>query len=363
MNRHRVTRYLSDPFLYRLMHEVREAGPIRSISVDLTHACNLRCTGCYFFAENMNARRAPDDPGFADFIARERARGTNYVTIIGGEPSLQLDRLKLLHDSFHVMTVTNGLRPIPRTDFENMPIAVSVWGDSETDRKLRGANKLDVFARALANYRDDPRVTWYFTVSAGSWHEIERVTERCIENGNYMSFNFYGDLAGIRGEHDHRAGFDRVRREIDRMIARYPERILLTSYLNQVISTGRMLGEAWGYDVCASITSDHPVNHERIHNGNLYNPHFRAYTPDLTTTRRCCVGEERDCSTCFDVWSHTAWVMLNLDKHLASFGDFTNWLTAVYLFYLANRIVDFDAGIRLLPEIHHRVSESLAREE
>ncbi|MDZ7362640.1 MAG: hypothetical protein ONB46_18230, partial [candidate division KSB1 bacterium] len=38
--------------------------------------------------------------------------------------------------------------------------------------------------------------------------------------------------------------------------------------------------------------------------------------------------------------------------------EFTNWLTTMYLFYLINRIVDFDEGIKLLPEIHRRTSQA-----
>jgi hypothetical protein len=49
--------------------------------------------------------------------------------------------------------------------------------------------------------------------------------------------------------------------------------------------------------------------------------------------------------------------MLNMRRHLGSKQEFTNWLTTMYLFYLMNRFVDFDAGISLLPEIHRRVRQ------
>ena len=178
-----------------------------------------------------------------------------------------------------------------------------------------------------------------------------------MANGNRVLFNFYGDLAGIGGDADHRLGFAEVRREIDRMIERYPERIWLSSYMSEVISTGRLYEDTWGHAVCSSVSADNPINQERLTNGKPYNPHFRAYNPDLTSTRRCCVGDERDCSTCFDVWAHTSWIMLNMRRHLSSKQEFTNWLTTMYLFYLMNRFVDFDAGISLLPEIHSRVRQ------
>ena len=45
----RLREYLEDPFLAKLYAEVRRAGALRPISVDLTHLCNIRCQGCYFF--------------------------------------------------------------------------------------------------------------------------------------------------------------------------------------------------------------------------------------------------------------------------------------------------------------------------
>ena len=139
------------------------------------------------------------------------------------------------------------------------------------------------------------------------------------------------------------------------MIERYPNRILMTSYFSKVVSTGRLYDEQWGYEVCTSITPDNEINKERITNGKPYNPHFRAYNADFQTTRRCCTGIDRNCDTCYDTWEHFSWVMLNMKKHLGSKQEFTNWLTTMYLFYVINRIVDFDGGIKLLPEIHNRV--------
>lgn len=350
----RLKDYLRDPFLNRLYAEIRRASPLKSISVDITHACNIRCVGCYFFAENLDRHKSPaDEAEFDAFIERERARGTNFVTVVGGEPTLVLGRLKKLHDSFWINVATNGLRKIPVAGYDNMPIGISVWGDHATDRRLRGAG-MDVFSRALENYRDDPRAFWYYTVTPGNAAEIESVVERCIANGNCVLFNFYGDLLGVGGDLDYRRGFAEARTAIDRMIARHPERILITSYFSNVVSTGILYDEQWGYDVCTSISSDNERNRQRIGNGRPYNPHFRAYNADWTTTRRCCTGEDRDCASCFDVWEHFSWVMLNMKRHLGSKQEFTNWLTTMYLFYLINRIVDFDEGRKLLPEIHRR---------
>jgi hypothetical protein len=352
-----IRQYLEDPTLQRMYDEIRAAGPLKSILLDITHICNLRCEGCYFFAESMDKYQAPlEESIFDEFLEQEKARGTNYVSIVGGEPSLILDRVKKIYDNFWMIVVSNGIHPIPYEGFEKMPIALSVWGSHATDTLLRGRGKQDVFAKALKNYRDDPRASWYYTTTPGRAHEIEAVVEECVQNGNYIGFNFYGDISAMGGDFDHRHGFAEVRRQIDRAIERYPDKVLSSSYVNLVVSTGTLHGEHWGFDTCCSLTFDHAGNLERLKNGKPYNPHFRAYYPDLKTTRRCCVGEARDCSNCFDVWAHMSWIMLDLEKHLASKQEFSNWLTTMYLFYLANRIVDFDRGIELLPEIHARTS-------
>jgi len=347
--------YLQDPFLNRLWREVRQAGSIKSISLDITHLCNLRCVGCYYFAEGMDNYPSPKDKAvFDDFIKKEKDRGTNFVTIVGGEPSLVLERIKKIYDNFKTSVATNGIRKIPVDGLENLPIGISLWGNHDTDRKLRGGDKINLFSKALKNYRNDPRAFWYYTVAPGHSKEIEAVVEQCIQNGNYVLFNYYSDLCNLGGKLDFRTGFENVQGEIDRMIDRYPGRILMTPYFNQVVSTSKLFDEHWGYKVCTNLSTNLKMNEERFQNGKPYNPHFRAYHADFTTTRRCCTGINRDCDSCFDTWEHFSWIMINLRKHLGSKREFSNWLTTVYLFYLINRIIDFGEGIQLLPEIQQQ---------
>jgi hypothetical protein len=304
----------------------------------------------------MDQYQAPkEEAAFDEFIEQEKARGTNFVTVLGGEPSLMPGRLKKMYDNFRMIVVTNGIRKIPYQGFENLPIAVSVWGDHETDTRLRGGGKVDVFAKGLQNYKDDPRAIWYYTTTPGNVHEFESVVEQIVNNGNYLGFNFYGDISGLGGDLDHRRGFDQVRREIERMIERHPHRILITSYLAQVIAAGKLYEDNWGFEVCCTLSNNIEKNQERFQNGRPYLPHFRAYNPDLKTTRGCCRSSAWDCENCFDTWAHISWIIVNVQKHLGSKEEFTNWLTTTYIFHLTGRIVDFEEGIKLLPEIHDRL--------
>ncbi|WP_025743862.1 radical SAM protein [Aquimarina pacifica] len=356
MAKQNLKEYLQDPFLNTLFQEIRQAGAVKSILVDITHTCNIRCEGCYFFAEDMDKMKAPkDEHVFDDFISQEKARGTNFVTVTGGEPSLKLPRLKKLHDNFNTTVVTNGLRKIPVEGFEDLPIGLSVWGDHETDTRLRGGGKIEVFKKALKNYKDDPRVMLYYTTTPGNAHEIESVVEQGVQNGLPILFSYYGDISNKGGDIDHNRGFGEVRSNIDKMIEKYPHMIMTSSYLSKVISTGMLYNEKWGYENCCSVSVDNDKNAEKLKNGKPFNPHFNAYNPDLASTRRCCIGEERDCDNCYDLWAHYSWIMLNMRKHLGSKQEFTNWLTSMYSFYLINRLVDFEKGMTYVAEMNKRI--------
>jgi len=335
----RLNTYLQDPFLKRLYDEIRFAGPLRSISVDLTHECNLRCKGCYFFEESMDSIHIPQEKDFDDFIKKEKSRGTNFITIVGGEPSLVIPRIKKIYDNFRTNIATNGLIRIPNKGLENLPIGISLWGKGETDSILRANGKRNLFGEALENYKNDPRAFWYYTVAPGYADEIEEVVNTCIENGNSVLFNYYSDLAGIGGKLDFKKGFQNVKSEIDRMIDLFPDKILMTPYFNHVIADGKLFDEDWGYNVCTNLSTNCESNSERLENGNPFNPHFRAYNADFVSTRRCCTGIDRSCDSCYDTWEHFSWIMVNMKKHLGSQLDFTNWLTTMYLFYYVNRMV------------------------
>lgn len=365
--RARIGEYLEDPLLARLQEEAMSAGPFVPITLDLTHVCQLRCDGCYFFSEQLDNSKAPrDEAVFLEFVERERARGTNFVTVIGGEPSLQLDRLRVLHENFRCTTVTNGLRRIPREGFEGMGIAVSVWGDHELDRELRGAGRIDVFARALRNYKDDPRVTFYFTVSNANASGIESAIDEIVDNGNLVAFSFYEDRANRGGEFDQAKGYARALREIHRAIDKHPAQVVTTAYMAEVAAGRRMLDLTWDYDTCPVVSSGYNPerdrwhgseewrlrNRERLSNGQPYYPGHRAIMPDLESVRRCAVGEESDCSQCHNAYARYVWVMLNRNRHTQTRQDFVNWVTSAWTFCLGTGAIDRERASEMLPAVH-----------
>ena len=87
-----VSSLLDDQWLerYRAISKLN----IRSSIYDVTNRCNLRCKGCFFFSsdEHKAAKEEMDVRQWEDFIDREMERGVNLAILIGGEPTLCLDR-------------------------------------------------------------------------------------------------------------------------------------------------------------------------------------------------------------------------------------------------------------------------------
>ncbi|MDH5610241.1 MAG: radical SAM protein, partial [Cyclobacteriaceae bacterium] len=260
-----ISDYLKDPFLNQLYQSIRNAGPIKSVSLDITHKCNLRCTGCYYFQEGMDVRVRPgDDRDLLNWVLNEKKRGTNFVTIVGGEPSLEIDRLRLLYRHFKLNVATNGLVRIPEEGLEDMPIGVAIWGNTKSDSQLRANGKRDLFSRALKNYKNDSRAFWYYTVAPGLAHEVYEVVERCIENGNRILFNYYSDLARKGTGYDFADGANALHEVIEDVMEKYPNKVLSMPYLHEVIMTGSLKGQQWGYDVCTNLSTDFKGNSHRL---------------------------------------------------------------------------------------------------
>lgn len=351
-----INKYLEDPLLQFMYSEVRKAGAIKSISLDLTSKCNLRCEGCYYFSDGMNTIvKEGSEADFDNLILNEKKRGTNFVTVVGGEPSLKIERLIKLSNNFKISVATNGQIKIPAQNLEDISIGVAVWGNQATDLRLRGNYQIDVFNNALKNFKNDPRAFFYYTVQPDKYDEIEEVTKLCIENGNRVLFNFFSeDNRNKTLYNDSVNNFEKVNQEIVKLIEKYPEQILLSSYVSQVVTSGTLYEEKWGHDVCPNFSIDNELNFTRMKNGNPYSPHFKSYNADFKSTRKCCTRLDDSCNNCYDVWQHFAWIIINLKKHLGSYEEFTNWLSTTYLFYLINRLVDQDAGFKLLAEIQKR---------
>ena len=305
----------------RLDRWVRVAGLMRRIRISeykVTNACNLRCKGCWFFEYELDKKtRDANDPGSLDaFLRRERARGVNTALVIGGEPSLFPERIAAFVEHMdHVTIGTNGLKRLPVAGFERVAVGIALFGGARLDDELRairpgGKRFAGLFETSLQNYRDDPRAFYLYAVTEDGADQIEETVKRIEDNGNRLNFGFYskyGDRDPLRIENG-----ERLLHEALRVKDRYPETVLSHPYYIETMVTGRSHWAEFGYDVCTTISVDHPAHAGRLANGNPVLPGFKAWAPDLETTNFCCTSGH--CDGCRDTHAVFSWLLANVSR-------------------------------------------------
>ncbi len=131
---------------------------IRSSIYDVTNRCNLRCKGCFFFSSGEHhVTEEADIKKWETFIDKEKERGVNLAILIGGEPTLCMDRVEAFYKRIPSYCATNGLIKVPRDKFPDMMVGISLWGGGEDEKILRGK---DTFSISSKNYEGDP-YTYY----------------------------------------------------------------------------------------------------------------------------------------------------------------------------------------------------------
>lgn len=317
-------------YLERFRVIKRLSRSVRASEYLLTNACNIRCDGCWFFGHDFdkNNREQTSVDRVRDFARAERDRGINYAIIIGGEPTLIPDRVAaFVEEMDHVTISTNGLRPLPMDGFERVAVQISLFGGGSLDDQLRaikpgGKRFTGLFDRALQHYRGDPRACFVFAITEDGLPYIEPTVRRIAENGNRVSLNFYSKYGAedpLRMENA-----PRLLDEALRVKQAHPEALLSHPYFIRALVTGQAHFGAFGYDVCPSISVDHPDHAERLRNGNPVLPKFNAWAADCETVNFCCTSGH--CGDCRDSQAILSWLMVNFDKFRGSAQELSTWI-------------------------------------
>ncbi|MCL1979720.1 MAG: radical SAM protein, partial [Proteobacteria bacterium] len=105
---------------------------LRESTYDMTHRCNIRCDGCYYFnGEKQFAAENNDPAAWHALMAAEKERGITFAVLAGAEPSLVPELCQICADTIPLGAIaTNGLKTIPREIDYN--IHISVWGNDAT---------------------------------------------------------------------------------------------------------------------------------------------------------------------------------------------------------------------------------------
>jgi organic radical activating enzyme len=306
---------------------------IRSSIYDLTNRCNLRCKGCFFFSSgehHVTEEMAIEK--WEQFIDQEKARGVNLAILIGGEPTLCMDRLAAFYKRLPTYCATNGLIKVPRDQFPDMMVGISLWGGGEDEKVLRGK---DTFAISSKNYEGDSCAYYLYTVTPKQVGRIESVIKRIADVGLKVHLQLLSNDESVDGFYWRQGELDDLRLEMDAMLDRYPQTVISSKYYHEVITTGMMLGRRFGWQECPSVTES--LDNRKPPTRRLI--HFYRWAADLHTVHRCCTSATRDCSTCKDGAAHMSWIMVNKRAHMNTTRDFQNWIEVYEMFAKLYRLI------------------------
>ena len=307
---------------------------IRSSIYDVTNRCNLRCKGCFFFSsgEHRVGDEENDLGKWEAFIDREMARGVNLAILIGGEPTLCLDRVEAFYKRLPTFCATNGLIKVPRDRFPDLMVGISLWGDSDDETILRGK---DTFKISSSNYQGDPNAYYLYTITPKQLGKTEAIIRKIRDVGLKVHMQLLSNDEGVDGFSWKPEELVAVRDEMDAMLDAYPETVISSKYYHEVITTGKMLGRSFGWMECPSVTD--PLDHREPRPKRLIG--FIRWSSDLQAMHRCCTSETRDCTTCKDGAAHMSWVMVNKRAHIKTTKDLQNWIEVYEMFAKLYRFI------------------------
>jgi hypothetical protein len=317
-------------YLERFRKVTALSRKVRSSEYLLTNACNIRCEGCWFFEHEFDkgTTELKSVDGVRAFAQRERERGVTYAIIIGGEPTLIPDRVAAFVDVMDYVTIsTNGLRRLPREGFENVAVQISLFGGGKLDDELRGikpggARFTGLFHESLRNYEGDRRACFVYAITEDGVDYIEDAVRRIHENGNRVSLNFYSKYH--RDEPLRMQNASRLVDEALRVKELYPDTLLSHPYFIHAIVTGESHWGNFSYEVCPSLSVDHPAHADRLANGNPFLPRFNAWAADCKTVNFCCTSGH--CEDCRDSQAVLSWLLVSLDRFRESGERLKTWI-------------------------------------
>ncbi len=307
---------------------------IRSSIYDVTDRCNLRCKGCFFFSsgEHKAASEEKDISKWHTFVESEMDRGVNLAILIGGEPTLCPDRIEAFYRRLPTFCATNGIIKVDRQRFPDLMVGVSLWGDEEDEKILRGR---DTFAISSANYSGVPNAYYLYTITPTQLGRTEKIIRKIRDVGLKVHMQLLSNDEAVDGFSWKPEELTAVGMEMDAMLEAYPETVISSKYYHRIITTGTLLGRPFGWMECPSVTET--IDKRTPRPKRLTN--FIRWASDLKTMHRCCTSETRDCSTCKDGAAHMSWVMVNKRVHMNTSRDLQNWIEVYEMFAKLYRFI------------------------
>jgi hypothetical protein len=309
------------------------SSTVRASEYHLTNACNIRCKGCWFFVQefdklgNKSQKEVADPSALDAFVRRECERGVNTALLIGGEPTMVPRRVAVYVEHMKNVSVsTNGLLALEKEGFEDVSVAITLFGGLRSDDALRairpsGTSFSGLFQTALRNYRNDERAFFIYGVAPQHVGEIRPTIERIVDNGNIVSFNYYHDY---RLAAEYPKEVSALLNELLELKEDYPKQIASHPYHIRALVEGEAHFGRFGYESCPSVSVDSEANKGRLSNGKKYLPKFNTWAADLKTVLKCCTSGE--CESCRDSQAVYSWLLVNVRHFFSSPELLATWV-------------------------------------
>mgnify|MGYP003564612186 CR=1 FL=1 len=305
---------------------------VRTSEYHITNLCNLRCKGCWYynyeFDKIIDSKISQEQ--LVEFVLKEKKRKINSALLIGGEPTLVLDRIKVFVNLMQYVTIsTNGLKQFPHEDFENVTVAVSLFEGGPCDDEIRGQRSngkriQGLFDKVLSNYKNDKRVVFIYAVSEAGIDYIEETVKRIYQNGNKVSFNYYSYYGNNKGTVKKLSSTrNHLLAEIIRVKDMYSHTVANNTYFLKTLITQKSHWASFSYNECPSISIHHHEHKDRLLNGNPTLPFFNTYAADFKTIEFCCTSGK--CDQCYDSQAIFSWILVNIHRFLSDKETLSIW--------------------------------------
>jgi MoaA/NifB/PqqE/SkfB family radical SAM enzyme len=327
---------IATPAIRDRWEKVRRYFFLRESTYDMTHRCNMRCDGCYYFnGEKQFAVESGDPVAWQELMTAEKERGITFAVLAGAEPSLAPELCRICADTIPLGAIaTNGLKPLPREiDYR---VHISVWGNDATSKAVRKAERM--LDRQIANYENDPRAVFVYTFTSQNISEAAEVTKQLAEAGQQITFNMFSAPEGYNGSLRHTPeSLSATAAMMTGLLREYPESVLFSHY-NIVAHTHRL-------GLHALYSCSYPRMNPSTNVG--LGRSFRQYRTDLQWDRdaACCVPDT-DCADCRHYAAGSAVVTARMYRHATNPDAFSAWLDYVDT-YLAVWVRGYDKSPNL----------------
>jgi MoaA/NifB/PqqE/SkfB family radical SAM enzyme len=299
---------------------------LNSSLYDITNSCNLRCKSCFFYSNKSTQQLDENDiKKWDQFIFKEKERGINFAILIGGEPTLYLDRVMAFYRQMNTFCTTNGQIKIPRDIFPKLKIGISLWGDEKDEIALRGKNTFPISAE---NYNNDPNAYFIYILTPLQCGKINSIVNKINKVGLKVHFELLSNDENIEELRWTEDKLQKLRVEMDEALDNFTGCVISTKYYHKIITSREMMGRKWGWEECPSISLPFDTRQNRPKRLN----NLIRWGSDLQHIYRCCSSDFRQCEDCYDSAAQTSWILVNKRLHLETTESLQNWIETCEMF-------------------------------